>query len=113
MAKPTVVGIFDSPSDAEKVRDELLGAGVAQHRIVITRFGAEKAAEADETADSAADSQWIGAIVGKIPDPEKFDEVVRGASCVVAVVARSHLDKQQIAELMLRHGARGTVEARA
>lgn len=109
MAKPTVVGIFENASDAEKVRDELLGAGVARHRVVVTRFGAEKAGPADEIADQ----EWIGSIVGKIPDPEKFDEAVRGAACVVAVVARSHLDKQRIAELMLRHGARGTVEARA
>jgi hypothetical protein len=109
VAKPTVVGIFDSASDAEKVKDELLSAGVARHRIVVTRFGAEKAGP----SNPAADPQWIGTVVGKIPDPEKFDEAVRGAACVVAVVARSHLDKQQIADLMLRHGARGTVEARA
>jgi hypothetical protein len=109
MANATVVGIFDSPTDAEKVKDELLEAGVARHRIVVSRFGAEKAGTPEETADS----EWIGSIVGKIPESEKFDEAVRGASCVVAVVARSHLDKQQIAELMLRHGARGTVEARA
>lgn len=106
MAKPTVVGIFDSSSDAEKVRNELLGAGVARHRILVSRFGVEKSP--DET-----DSHWIGSIVGRIPDPEKFDEAVRGAECVVAVVARSHLDKEQIAELMLRNGARGTVETRA
>jgi hypothetical protein len=108
MAKPTVVGIFDSPSDAEKVKDELLEAGVARHRIVVSLFGA-----ALVVPEEAADPDWIGSIVGTIPDTEKFDEAVRGASCLVAVVARSHLDKQQIAELMLRHGARGTVEARA
>jgi hypothetical protein len=107
VAKPTVVGIFDSPTEAEKVKEELLGAGVARHRIIVTRFGAERA------SDEIADPEWIGSIVGKIPDPAKFGEAVRGASCVVAVVARSHRDKQQIAELMLRHGARGTVEARA
>ena len=104
MAKPTVVGIFDSPRDAEKVKQELLGAGVALHRIVVSRFGAEKSEE-------SADPEWIGSIVGKIPDPG-FEDAVRGAACLVAVVARSHFDKQQIAELMLKHGARGTVEAR-
>ena len=109
MAKPTVVGIFDSASEAEKVREELIGTGIARHRIIVTRFGVEERGAPED----AADSEWIGAIVGKIPDPEKFGEAVRGAASLVAVVARSHLDKKNIAELMLRHGARGTVEARA
>jgi hypothetical protein len=105
MANPTVVGIFDSPGDGEKVKDELLEAGVARHRIVVSRLGSE------ERADDNAGTQWLGSIVGKIPDPD-FGEAVRGAACVVAVVARSHVDKEQIAELMLRNGARGTVETR-
>ena len=107
MPKPTVVGIFDSPGDAEKVLDQLIGAGIARHRISVTRFGREKSAAPDP------DSAWIGNIVGKLPEPDKFDEAVKGAACAVTVVARSHTDKQQIAELMLKHGARGTVEARA
>lgn len=89
MANPTVVGIFDSPDEALKVRDELLHAGVAAHRIVI----------GDE------------AIVGDIPAPEAFGEAVSSGACLVAVVARSHVDKKNIAELMLRNGARGTLEA--
>ena len=85
MPKPTVVGIFDSADDAKKVKDELLQSGVAAHRIV----------------------------VGKIPDPELLEEEERGGTCMVAVVARSHVDKEQIASLMRRNGARGTREARA
>ena len=37
MPTPTVTGIFDSLSDAEKVTEELLEAGIARHRIVVTR----------------------------------------------------------------------------
>ena len=82
MRNRTVMGIFDRPSDAEKVKDELLEAGVARHRIVISRLGAEREVDSDEAR-------------------------------LVAVVARSPVDRQQIAQLMLRHGARETVEARA
>lgn len=85
MAKPTVVGIFDTTDDAEKVKEELLHAGVAAHRIV----------------------------VGKIPDPDLLEEEERGGTCMVAVVARSHVDKEHIAALMRRNGARGTREAQA
>jgi hypothetical protein len=89
MASPTVVGFFDSPGDALKVKDELLDAGVAAHRIVV----------GDE------------AIVGDIPAPDAFGEALPSGACVVAVVARSHVDKKNIAELMRRNGARGTLEA--
>jgi hypothetical protein len=82
MRNRTVMGIFDRPSDAEKVKDELLEAGVALHRIVISRLAAECDADSDDAR-------------------------------LVAVVARSPVDRQQIAQLMLRHGARETVEARA
>jgi hypothetical protein len=92
MRNRTVMGIFDRPDDAEKVRDELLEAGVARHRIVI--------------------SQATESIVGEVPDPEKFGEAVRSAACVLSVVARSPVDKEHIADLMLRHGARQTLERR-
>lgn len=92
MPTPTIMGIFDRPSDAERVRDELLEAGVARHRIVISR------------------NQGDEPIVGEVPDPSKFGEAVRSGACVVAVAARSYVDKQNIAQLMRRHGARDTVE---
>jgi hypothetical protein len=69
MRNRKVMGIFDRPSDAEKLKDELLAAGIARHRIVVSRS-------------------------------------------LVAVVARSPLDREQIARLMLRHGARETLESR-
>jgi hypothetical protein len=94
MRNRTVMGIFDRPDDAEKVRDELLEAGVARHRIVISR----------RTGES---------IVGEVPDPQKFGEAAQSSACVVSVVARSPVDKEHIAELMLRHGARQTVERRS
>ena len=87
------MGVFDRPSDAEKLRDELLNAGVARHRIVVSRYA----------------SRIDDPIVGQIPDPL---QPVPNDACVVAVVARSHVDKQQIAQLMLRYGARGTHETR-
>jgi hypothetical protein len=92
MPAPTIMGIFDRPSDAEKVMDELLEAGVARHRIVIRRPN-----QPDEP------------IVGEVPDPSKFG-AVRSGACVVAVAARSYVDKQNIAQLMRRHGARDTLE---
>ena len=36
MRNRKVTGIFERPSDAEKLKDELLESGVALHRIVIT-----------------------------------------------------------------------------
>ncbi len=77
----TVRGIFDRPGDAEKLKDELIQAGVARHRILISRLAAED--NLDEP------------LVGKVADP-----------CVVSVVVRSPVDKQHIAQLMLRYGAR-------
>jgi len=82
MRNRTVMGIFDRPGDAEKLKDELLEAGVGRHRILISRL----------VIDEADDSP-----VGRVPDP-----------CVVSVVVRSPVDREQIAELMLRHGARDT-----
>lgn len=93
MPPPTIMGIFDRPSDAERLRDELLEAGVARHRIVISHQN-----QADEP------------VVGEVPDPSKFGEAVRSGACVVSVAARSYVDKQNIAQLMRRYGARDTLE---
>jgi hypothetical protein len=95
MPIPTVLGIFDSPDAAEKAMDELLHAGIARHRIVVSG-----PVSYDET-------------VGKIPDPEEFGEFVPSGACVVSVAARSHVEKKDIAELLRRYGARDTIEARA
>lgn len=112
MPNPTVIGIFDSPDDAEKVMDELLNAGVARHRIVLSRLLAEDGIAAEAPGQSYQNQHRADeSIVGKIP--EAFGEAVRAGACMVAVVARSHLDKKHIAELMRRYGARGTVEARS
>ena len=88
MRNRKVMGIFDRASDAEKLKDELIEAGIARHRIVISR-----------TED---------ALVGKVPEPP----AQTGRTCLVAVVARSPLDREHIARLMLRHGARETLESR-
>jgi len=82
MRNRTVMGIFDRPGDAEKLKEELLEAGIGRHRILISRL----------VIDEADDSP-----VGRVPDP-----------CVVSVVVRSPVDREQIAELMLRYGARDT-----
>jgi hypothetical protein len=97
MPTPTVTGIFDSLSDAEKVTEELLEAGIARHRIVVSL---QESGERYEP------------IVGKLPDPDKSGEAMRSGPCVVSVAARSHVDKKHIAALMRRYGARGTVEGR-
>lgn len=81
MRNRTVMGIFDRPSDAEKAKDELLEAGIARHRIVVSRLGSHPASGTDEA--------------------------------IVSVVARSPVDREHIARLMLRLGARETLEARA
>jgi hypothetical protein len=82
MRNRTVMGIFDRPGDAEKLKEELVEAGIGRHRILISRL------VIDEGEDSP---------VGHVPDP-----------CVVSVVVRSPVDREHIAELMLRHGARDT-----
>jgi hypothetical protein len=113
MRNRTVMGIFDRPDDAEKVRDELLEAGVARHRIVISRLVTEDSVAAEAPGQSYENQHRDEPIVGEVPDPEKFGEAVRSAACVLSVVARSPVDKEHIAELMLRHGARQTVERRS
>jgi hypothetical protein len=92
MRNRKVMGIFDRPSDAEKLKEELLHVGIARHRIVVTRSG-----------DS---------IVGKVPEPGTSGAHAPSRTCLVAVVARSPVDREQIARLMLRHGARETLESR-
>ena len=95
MPIPTVLGIFDTPDAAEKAMDELLHAGIARHRIVVS-------------GPVSHDD-----VVGNIPDPEAFGEAVPSGACVVGVAARSHVEKKDIADLMRRNGARDTIEARA
>jgi hypothetical protein len=97
----TVTGIFDRPSDAEKVKEQLLEAGVALHRIVISRLGTMDGVDPDDS------------VVGDVPDPERLGDEVRNGACLLAVVARSPVDRQHIAQLMRRLGARETVESRA
>jgi hypothetical protein len=99
MRNRTVMGIFDRPSDAEKVKDELLQAGVARHRIMMSRLATEDGIAAEAPGQSYVNQN------------ESDDSVIGG--CVVAVVARTPLDRQHIARLMRRHGARQTVESRA
>ena len=91
MRNRKVMGIFERPGDAEKLAEELLEAGIARHRIVISR--------SDES------------VVGKVPEPGKRAQAPT-RTCLVAVVARSPVDREQIARLMLRHGARETLESR-
>ena len=78
MRNRRVMGVFDRPDDAQRVKDELLEAGVALHRIVIT---------------------------GSARQGEDWDR-----RCVLEVVARSPVDRKEIARLMRRHGARETGE---
>lgn len=101
MRNRTVMGIFERASDAEKAKEELLEAGIARHRIVVSRLGAQRARDTDD------------AIVGELPDPEKLDETRPRGACMVSVVARTPLDREHIARLMLRLGARETLETRA
>ena len=92
MRNRKVMGIFDRASDAEKLKEELLQAGIARHRIVVTPSGES--------------------IVGKVPEPGTSGTHAPARTCLVAVVARSPVDREQIARLMLRHGARETLESR-
>ena len=92
MRNRKVMGIFERPGDAEKLKEELLEAGIARHRIVISRR--------EDT------------IVGEVPEPGTGGGPAPARACLVAVVARSPVDREQIARLMLRHGARETLESR-
>jgi radical SAM superfamily enzyme len=75
-----IAGIFENPGAAEHAKEKLLEAGVALHRIVVSA-----------PANDSVAPPW------------------RSATCVVTVAARSEVDKEQIAQLMLSSGARDTV----
>ncbi len=113
MRNRTVMGIFDRPDDAEKAKDELVHAGIARHRIMVSRLVTEDGIAAEAPGQSYENQHSGDELVGAVPDPEKFAEAVRSSACVVSVVARSPVDKQHIAALMLRLGARQTVESRS
>ena len=101
------MGIFDRPDDAEKVRDQLIQAGIARHRILISRLVTEDGIAAEAPGQSY-ENQRDELLVGDVPDPERWGEAARSAGCVLSVVVRSPVDKQHVAELMVRHGARRT-----
>lgn len=111
MRNRTVTGVFDHPGDAEKVKDELIQSGVARHRILISRLVTEDGIAAEAPGQSY-ENQGDDVLVGRVPDPEKWAEAAHSAACVLSVVARSPLDKRHIADLMVRHGARRTSDAR-
>lgn len=111
MRNRTVMGIFDRPGDAEKVKDELIQAGIARHRILISRLATEDGIAAEAPGQSY-ENQGDELLVGDLPDPEKWGEAVRSAACLLSVVVRAPVDKQHIAEVMVRHGARRTSESR-
>jgi hypothetical protein len=78
----TVVGYFPDVEAAEGARSELIEAGVARHRIALSRL---------EVEDAMA-----------VSDP---DEV---ASCEVSVVSEPR-DWERVSALMARNGARRTL----
>jgi hypothetical protein len=80
MANPRIAGIFEDPVAAERAKERLLEAGVALHRIVVSA-----------PANDSIAPQW------------------RSATRVVTVAARSEVEKERIARLMLSSGARDTV----
>lgn len=80
MASRKIVGIFENPDAAEHAKEKLLESGVALHRIVVS-----------SPANDSVAPPW------------------RSATCAVIVAARSEVDKEEIARLMLRNGARNTV----
>jgi hypothetical protein len=81
MASRKIAGIFENPDAAEHAKEKLLEAGVALHRIVVSL----------PANDDRVAPPW------------------RSETCMVTVAARSEVDKENIARLMLSRGARDTV----
>jgi len=75
MRNRTVMGIFDRPGDAEKVKDELLEAGIARHRIVVSRHdtGNGVAAEVAVVARSPVDRRHIAQLMRRLGARETLE----------------------------------------
>lgn len=107
MAIHTVVGIFGSLSAAESARAALLEAGIARHRIAVSANLTDDAIAAEAPGQSYENqSYWADDEAGT--RRARFHDEVVGAACVVSVASDAR-DRERIAELLRRRGARRTM----
>lgn len=106
MAIHTVVGIFGSLSAAESARAELMAAGIARHRIALSANLTEDAIAAEAPGQSYENQQWTADEADS--RRARFHDEVVGAACVVSVASDAR-DRERIAEVLRRRGARRTL----
>lgn len=107
MANHTIVGIFRSRSAAESARAELIEAGIAGHRIALSANLTEDAIAAEAPGQSYENQSYWTADEADTRRARFHDEVV-GAACVVSVASDAR-DRERIAEVLKRKGARRTM----
>jgi len=122
MAK-TVVGLFNSITEAQKVKDELVNKGYAAQDITVVANDAtgqvKAAGSAQGTAGSAETgigekiSSFFRSLVGGEPDDERYyvDEVKGGGALLAVTVPDERAD--QVADVLDRYGAEDVAERTA
>jgi hypothetical protein len=106
MAHRTIVGIFESPDAAYHAKSELLGAGIAEERIVVSGcltddgIAAEAPGQSFENQPGQPQSDAAAA---------RYGESVRTGACVVSVLIQG-ADGVSIERLLKINGARHTTD---
>ena len=107
MASRTVVGIFASVSAAEEARTDLIDAGIARHRIVLSVHLTEDGIAAE--APGQFYENQSDRIVGRLDaERARFGDEVASGACVVSVASEPR-DRERVAAVMKRKGARRTM----
>jgi hypothetical protein len=102
----TIVGIFGDLGAAERARAELMEAGIARHRIALSANLTDDGIAAEAPGQSYENQYWSS-------DEDdtrraRFNAEVQSAACVVSVASEPR-DRERIAELLRREGARRTL----
>lgn len=106
MAQRTIVGIFESTDAAQHAKTELLGAGIAEHRIVVSRCLTD-----DDIAAEAPGQSYENQPGQPVDDAAaaRYGESVRTGACVVSVLVQG-ADGVSIERLLKINGARHTTD---
>lgn len=110
----TVVGIFESKSEAQGVKDSLIAAGIRSEDVVVHTADTGGLIEAQRTEehkeqgggisgffrrlfgfDEAGDEQLVGA----------YSEAIRRGNCVISAHVDSEAQAEQAESIMQQHGA--------